>query len=335
MLLYKIFNALIKRYKKKSFLFWKEKEAKLQKTKFQKRAFFGKKKETKLYSTKFIMRTIINQQKQLGEVEIASIQFDPKSRDDIPQILRGLQHIYTNPLLREKVFEILAEIIPNRVGKENQKASCDLGRPGLEQWKILVFGVLRLGLNADYDRIHELANQHKTLRQMLGHSDFDHYLYHLQTLKDNLRLFTPEILDRINVEVVSKGHQLLKKTEENLAARCDSFVVETDVHFPTDINLLYDAIRKMIEECAKLSQTNGLNGWRQSAYNIRQFKKKYRLVQKLKHSTSKDEKKKTKKEDKIHQEHENYLNDAYDYINRAKQTRKILKETLEIGRAHV
>jgi len=29
-----------------------------------------------------------------------------------------------------------------------------MGRPGMEQWKILVLGVLRLGLNADYDRIH-------------------------------------------------------------------------------------------------------------------------------------------------------------------------------------
>ena len=103
------------------------------------------------------MRAILNQQKQLGEVEIVSIQFDPKSRDDIPQILRGLQHIYTNHPLRKKVFEILAEVVPNRVGKENQKASCDLGRPGLEQWKILVLGVLRLGLNVDYDRIHELS----------------------------------------------------------------------------------------------------------------------------------------------------------------------------------
>jgi hypothetical protein len=67
------------------------------------------------------MRAIINQQKQLGEIEIASIQFDPKSRDDIPQILRGLQHIYKSHPLREKVFGILAEIIPNRVGKEKGK----------------------------------------------------------------------------------------------------------------------------------------------------------------------------------------------------------------------
>lgn len=235
------------------------------------------------------------------------------------------------PQLREKVFEILIEVIPNRVEKDNEKASCDLGRPGMDQWKILVLGVLRLGLNVDYDRVHELANQHRTLRQMLGHSDFDPHLYHLQTLKDNLRLFTPEILERINLEVVREGHQLLKKTEkENLAARCDSFVVETDVHFPTDINLLYDAIRKTIEECANLSQKNGLNGWRQSAYNIRQFKKKYRKVQRLKHSTSKDENKKKNKEDEIRQEHESYLNDASNYLNRAKQTRKQLKEECQI-----
>jgi IS5 family transposase len=205
----------------------------------------------------------------------------------------------------------------------------------LEQWKILVLGVLRLGLNADYDRIHELANQHKTLRQMLGHSDFDPHLYHLQTLlprKDNLRIFTPEILDRINVEVVRSGHQLLKKTEEeNLAARCDSFVLETDVHFPTDINLLYDAIRKMIEECAHLSQTNGLDGWRQSAYNIRQFKKKYRLLSKLKHSTSQDENKQKAKENEIREEHRNYLNQAEDYMNSAKQTRKALIEGYQIN----
>lgn len=51
---------------------------------------------------------------------------------------------------------------------------------------------LRLGLNADFDRILELANEHNTLRQMLGHGAWgDDTRYNLQTLKDNLRLFTP------------------------------------------------------------------------------------------------------------------------------------------------
>jgi hypothetical protein len=158
------------------------------------------------------MRLVLHNQMGLGEEDIAKIKLDPKSRDDIPQLLSGLQYIYTTPELRQAVFKILEEIVPCRISKEG-KACQDKGRPGMEQWKILVLGTLRLSLNADYDRIHELANQHRTVRQMLCHGFIDDMKeYNLQTLKDNLRLFTPEILDRINQEVVKAGHLLLKKT---------------------------------------------------------------------------------------------------------------------------
>ncbi|MCU7900330.1 MAG: hypothetical protein KZQ61_18530, partial [Candidatus Thiodiazotropha sp. (ex Lucinoma aequizonata)] len=44
-------------------------------------------------------------------------------------------------------------------------------------------------------------------------------------------------------EVVRAGHKALKKSpEEGVVARADSFVVETDIHFPTDINLLLDQV---------------------------------------------------------------------------------------------
>lgn len=157
------------------------------------------------------MRNVINPQISLDSVDIGAIHLDPKSRDDIPQILRGLQHIYTDPQLRHRVFAILQEVRPYRTKGEG-KADANLGRPGMEQWRILVLGVLRLGLNADFDRIHELANQHGTLRQMLGHGDWsDKTEYKLKTLKDNLQLFTPEILDQINQAVVDAGHVLVKK----------------------------------------------------------------------------------------------------------------------------
>ena len=39
------------------------------------------------------MRTVIQPQMQFGQVDIATIVFNPKSRDDIPQLLRGLQYI--------------------------------------------------------------------------------------------------------------------------------------------------------------------------------------------------------------------------------------------------
>ena len=158
------------------------------------------------------MRQVIDPQMKFGEQDISAIALDSKSRDDIPRILRGLQYIYTTPELREEVFAILAEVLPEGTDGKG-KVSTDTGRPGMEQWKILVLGTLRLGLNADYDRILELANQHTTIRKMLGHGDWaDEARYSLQTLKENVRLFTPEILDRINQVVVRAGHRLVKNT---------------------------------------------------------------------------------------------------------------------------
>ncbi len=133
-------------------------------------------------------------------------------------------------------------------------------------------GTLRLNLNCDYDRLQELVNHHNTIRQMLGH-DFtdDDKIYSLQTLKDNVQLFTPEILDEINQVVVRAGLKLRKK--DCLKGRCDSFVVEPHVHYPTDINLLFDAMRKTIALTSDYAEITQLSGWRQSKYNIRQVKR--------------------------------------------------------------
>ena len=77
------------------------------------------------------MRNVINPQMSLDDADISAIHLDPKSRDDIPQILLGLQHIYTEPALRERVFALLKEVIPYRVAGEG-KADAGLGRPGME-----------------------------------------------------------------------------------------------------------------------------------------------------------------------------------------------------------
>jgi hypothetical protein len=223
------------------------------------------------------MRVVQQAQAQLGDLPIGEIKLDLKSRDDIPQILLGLQYLYTHTELRDAVFRLLeAHIQP--------QARHDNGRPGMELWKILVMGVLRLDLNWDYDRLQEQVNNHKTIRQMLGHADvFDTHHYHLQTLKDNVRLLTPELLDNINQVIVTAGHGLLKKKEnEALHGRCDSFVVETNVHYPTDINLLFDATRKVITLTAGLCAAHDLSDWRQYQYNIRQVKRGMREAQKSK-----------------------------------------------------
>lgn len=150
------------------------------------------------------MRTVLPQQLQLGQSDIATIEFDERSRDDIPQILQGLQYIYRTPDLRKPVFSILEGLMPEGISSER-------GRPGMDLWKAFVLSTLRVNLNMDYDRLQELANQHCTLRQMLGHGLYDDESYKLQTIKDNAALVDEASLDQINQLVVDAGHALLKK----------------------------------------------------------------------------------------------------------------------------
>ena len=151
------------------------------------------------------MRKIIEAQMQFGQVDISEIKFDLRSRDEIPKLLMGLQHIYCTPEIRREVFKILEEIVPEGTDANN-------GRPGMLLWKILVLGTIRLNCNWDYDKVKEIADNHRTLRLMLGHIAWeDEYLYPIQTIIDNVSLFTAEILDRINQIVVKAGHNLVKK----------------------------------------------------------------------------------------------------------------------------
>jgi len=259
------------------------------------------------------MRVVETRQAQLGDLAISDIQFDIKSRDDIPQLLRGLQYIYINDELRNAVFTLLENHIQPDKSNNN-------GRPGMNLWNILVMGVLRLDLNWDYDRLHEQVNNHKTIRQMLGHANiFDTHSYHLQTLKDNVRLLTPELLDKINQVVVTSGHALVKKNEsEVLRGRCDSFVAKTNVHYPTDINVLNDAMRKVITLTARLCEENGLSTWRQHAYNVRHVKRLMRTTQLKKRGGGKTEEQKAKRQMEMVEAHQQYIDTAQAYLEKAR-----------------
>lgn len=236
------------------------------------------------------MRKVIDLQMEFWRKDIGDIKFDLDSRDEIPKLLMGLQHIYCTPQIRKKVFEVLKQIVPRK--------SHEIGRPGMDLWKILVLGTVRLNCNWDHDKVHDIANNHDKIRRMLGHreKDFDS-TYALQTIRDNVSLLTPEILDEINQIVVQAGHRLvMKKNDELLKGSCDSFVVETDVHYPTDTNLLFDAIRKMISLIAIICSEIGISEWRQSHYHILKVKRLLRGIQSLNRSTSKDECKKAQRD---------------------------------------
>jgi len=221
------------------------------------------------------MRKLIPEQVQMGEIDINQIVIELDSRDEIPQLLRGLQYIYSRVPLRNKIFKLLWDIVPKNI-------DVNTGRNGMNLWRILVLGTLRLNCNWDYDKLQEIANNHHTLRQMLGHGMLDFKdRYRRQTLNDNLRWFTPEVLGKINQVVVNAGMELvdIKDLSKKSHSRCDSFVLETDVHFPTDVNLLWDATRKAMKTGAKIADYLNIGGWRQTVYNIRTVKNLFRAVQ--------------------------------------------------------
>jgi hypothetical protein len=266
--------------------------------------------------------------KPIEEMEIDKVELELRSRDDIPQILKGLQYIFLTPALRQEVFTLLNGVFPPELDLNN-------GRPGMDMWSIFAMGVIRLNLNCDYDRLHNLVNNHKTIRQILGHGITDDgKVHYLQTLKDNLALLTPEILDQVNQVVVKAGHELIKKIpkdspsppqdtpfDEKLKGRCDSFVVETDVEYPTDTRLLFDAVRKIIELLISLCKPLGLLDWQEGEKEIRQFKKLLRKIQRLKRSSAKDEAKREARQQEIIEAHQEYLRVATKLLERAEKTR--------------
>lgn len=263
-----------------------------------------------------MVRAVESLQMEIGETAISAIRFNPKSRDDIPKILRGLQYIYLTPSIREPIFKLLEEKLLPGVNKQ-------AGRPGLSLWKILVMGVVRLDLNCDYDRLEELVNQHKTVRQMLGHPDFsDEFTYHMQTIKDNVRLLTPELLEEVNQVIVKAGHELLgkKKGNQALRGRCDSFVVETHVHYPTDIHLLFDAVRKVIQLTAGLCTAHPISDWRQQAYNVKQMKRQMRITQQKKRHSGKTPRQKMNAEKGIKQAHVDLIKLSGTFLNKMEGT---------------
>ena len=221
------------------------------------------------------MRKRFEQQNELDAQLIPDVKIDGKSRHELPQLLAGLQYIFVTPDLNEAVFEILEKKILG-----DKKAT---GRLGLSLWEILVLGTMRLNLDADYDTVYDLANHHQVVRGILGVHTRQVFgegkYYPLQTMKDNIALLDEETLQQISEVVLKAGHKLKKnESEENieLKLKTDTYVVESNIHFPTDINLLWDSARKCLDTIELILQDYILPGWRKHQYWRKVLKRTYR-----------------------------------------------------------
>lgn len=245
------------------------------------------------------MRQRFEQQMNLRTIAISDVKFPLKSRDELPPVLKALQYIFVTPELNAKVFSLLE----NKIVAGKRKT----GRPGMDLWHILVLAVVRHALSTNWDRLEDMANYHELVRRVMGvHAtafiEHDKIEFGYQNILDNVQLIDEDLLQQINRLIVEAGHSLLKKKEaEELRLKTDSYVLETDVHFPTDLNLLWDSSRKCLDMIEKLKKEAHLEGWRKIKHIRKTIKSIFRATS---HQVFKGKKEDLKKQSvKIYLQH--------------------------------
>ena len=256
------------------------------------------------------MRKKFEQQLSLDITPIYDIKIKDNKRDELPPVLLALQHIFITPELNQEVFEIMEESI--------LKGKKKTGRKGLDLWHILVLGVVRMSLDINYDRLLDISNNHMLIRQIMGIrpicEDGKEFAY--STIHDNVNLLDEGTIEKINTIVVKAGHKLVKKNEERLAIKADTYVLETNVHFPSDISLLWDSARKCLDIIENMGTTNPIAGWRKLKLWRRELKTQNRILAKVCQSGGKN------KDKQIKQQATKYLRLAGDLNKKITQSKE-------------
>jgi len=218
------------------------------------------------------MRIAYSKQLRLDTVPIPNVELNLQSRDRLVPVLRALQHVYSDSSLTDRILGLIATDI-------NAGSRTDTGRKGMDYWHICVLAAVRLGCNYTYDQLQDFAEEHRKLRAIMGLGSLDETEFHHKTLRNTFCLLRPETIEQINHAIVGEGHKLCPDAIENV--RADSFVMETNIHYPTESSLLYDGIRKIISICLLLAEEYGINGWRQHVHLLKKAKKLNRQINRI------------------------------------------------------
>lgn len=206
------------------------------------------------------MRNRFEQQLTIGQRLIEDLPVGNKKQGKLEELIIVLKTIYCNAEYNQKIFSILEKGV---VGSKKQT-----GRKGLDLWSIFVLAQVRMCLNTSYEWIYDLANNHLSIRWLMGiekEFGYERIEFSYQRIYDNVTLLTEEVLKEINDVVVEFGHNHVfkKKEMEALCLKTDSFAFESNVHFPTDYNLLWDCARKCTDVvCKFLEKYENISGWR-------------------------------------------------------------------------
>ncbi len=219
------------------------------------------------------MRKAFDPQMRFDCQAVGDVELNLNCRDEIIPILKALQHIYSQAKLRKSILEAVA-------GDVNPGSSRKRGRKGMYYWQILVLAAVRLGCGLDYDKLQDLAEQHRALRQIMGIGDWKRQTeFDWRRIEDNITKVRPETIERINQLIVAEGHRLVPEAAETV--RADSFVVETNIHYPTESSLIRDGLRKVLGLCVELAAAIGVGGWRQHEHLHKNAKRLSRRIDRI------------------------------------------------------
>ncbi|UCC30011.1 MAG: ISNCY family transposase [Phycisphaerales bacterium] len=219
------------------------------------------------------MRKAFDRQRRFDCQAVLEVQLNLNCRDEIVPILRALQHLYGQPKLRDNILGAVARDV-------NRTSSRKLGRKGMDDWQILVLAAVRLGCNLNYDKLQDLAEQHHALRHIMGVGEWSRNThFDWRRIRDNISRVRPETIERINLLVVGEGHRLVPQAAETV--RADSFVVETNIHYPTESSLIRDGLRKVLALGAALAERLGEAGWRQHRHLYKKARKLARQIERI------------------------------------------------------
>lgn len=219
------------------------------------------------------MRKAFSSQRRLDCRGVLGIQLNLDCRDEIIPILRTLQHIYSQPDRRDEILDLIALDV-------NQNSRDDVGREGMGYWQILVLASVRLGCNLNYDKLQNLAEEHRALRHIMQIGDWcEEHDFDWRRIRDNVCLLKPATIERISHLIVAEGHRLQPEAAKQV--RADSFVMETNIHWPTESTLIRDGIRKVLELCVLVAAALKLPGWRQSTHILKKVKRLSRQIERI------------------------------------------------------
>ena len=257
------------------------------------------------------MRKRFEQQLAIGGLLIEETPIPIAKRNGaLPALFASLKQIYCDSKWNKRVFDIIEAKMPS--------TNKNTGRPGLNLWQIFVLAQVRLCQNISYDELHFMTNSNTLLRQLLGietKSGFDRVNIGYQRIIDNVGLLNDEMVKELNNLIVEIGHDVFKKKDDTASRlKTDSFVVESNVHFPTDYNLLWDSARKCIDTIVRLEKEGILEGWRKKNNWRAELKNKMRVLGRATASGGKT------KQDRLKSAAEKYLTKAKAFYNKVEES---------------